>query len=40
MANKKKTNKKANGGRTGRSPMVAKAGVKHGTKYCGGGKLK
>lgn len=36
----KKSNKKASGGSKGRPPYVPKAGIKHGTRYCGGGKLK
>lgn len=36
----KKSNKKSSGGRNGRPPLIGKAGVKHGTKYCGGGKIK
>lgn len=41
MATKKKTsNKKATGGkRSGRPPMIAKAGPVP-KRYCGGGKLK
>lgn len=35
----RKVVKKSTGGRRGRAPMVAKAGVKHGTRYgCGGTK--
>lgn len=32
----KKSNKKS----YGRPPLVGKAGVKHGTRYCDGGKIK
>ena len=41
MATKKKTgNKKSSGGKNGRPPMVTKAGVKHGTRYSCGGRVK
>ena len=41
MTTKKKSgNKKSNGGKKGRPPMVTKSGYKPGSRYCGGGKLK
>lgn len=36
----KKTSNKKTTSKGGRPPLVPKAGIKHGTKYCGGGKLK